>query len=148
MNLLLQRDPSTDEHTYGVLRVDDWTLQTIERPWIPADHLGGTNGISCVPCGTYQLVLHDTAAHPQTWALVNPDLGVWHDPIEVPPSGGRSDVLIHPANMASQLLGCIAPGTDRKTLNGVAMVMQSRLAFSRIKAVLAWQPGHTLEITQ
>jgi hypothetical protein len=150
MNLLLQREASGDDHTYGVLRVDGLVLQTIERPWIPApDHVGGANGISCVPFGFYHLVLHDTELHPETWALVNPSLGVWHLPGDIPVGvQGRSAVLIHPANVASELLGCIAPGMERGTLNGQAAVLQSRLAFAKIKALVPWTLGHTLEIVE
>ena len=150
MILTLQREASTDDHTYGVLRVDGLVLQTIERPWTPSpDGPGGTEGISCVPFGSYRLVLHDSEAHPQTWALVNPDLGVWHFPNDIPAGSiGRSAVLIHPANWAHQLQGCIAPGMARSTMMGLAAVDQSRLAFAKIKALVPWTLGHYLDIVE
>lgn len=143
MNIVLVRYEDTGTETFGKLTVLDETFQTIERPWIPcAEHPGGTNGTSCVPRGEYQLVLHDTPTHPKTWALVNAELGVYHIPDSVPSSGGRSSVLIHPANYAHELLGCIAPGMKR----GAGMVSGSRQAFSLIQSRLPWTPGHTLTI--
>lgn len=148
MDLLLRRDSVLSvAQTYGVLTVSDLRLDTIERPWLPDPaHPGGQNGLSCVPPGAYDLVLHDSELHPQTWALVNPALGVWHWPTEVPASGGRAVVLIHPANYAHELLGCIAPGMGRGFANGVAMVTNSRVAFAQIKHAVPWAPGHTLTI--
>ena len=148
MNLTLLRDVQSPSLTYGVLSVDTLTLQTIERPWLPDPlHKGGQNGVSCVPLGTYNLVLHDSELHPQTWALVNPDLGVWHLPTDIPKdSAGRSAVLIHPANFVHELLGCIAPGMMRGFSGGLAMVAQSRIAFSQLKATVPWTTGHTLTI--
>lgn len=147
MNLTLQRDPAAPTQTYGVLSVGDLALQTIERPWIPAmTHVGGENGISCVPPGTYELEVHDSEAHPETWALVNHTLAVYHWPNEVPAIGGRSVCLIHPANWANELRGCIAPGMSRGFGQGLAMVVQSKVAFARLKAAVPWTPGHYLII--
>ena len=147
MNLSLLRDTSSPSLTYGVLSIDGWTCQTIERPWLPDPlHKGGQNGVSCVPLGTYDLVLHDSELHPQTWALVNKDLGVYHLPNEVPSAGGRSCVLIHPANFVHELQGCIAPGITRGFQGGLAMVAQSRVAFAHLKSAVPWTTGHTLTI--
>ena len=143
MNLLLIRDVDDGDCTLGTLlfaptrREPRWS--TIERPWIPdpAGESGGLQGRSCVPPGTYELVLHDSEAHPETWALVNTALGVTH----YGPSQ-RSAVLIHPANHAWELRGCIAPGLIRLP----HMVGKSRDAFAQLKAALPWTNGHTLEI--
>jgi hypothetical protein len=143
MNLLLIRDSDDGVCTLGVLslgpNLDDPHWQTIERPWIAdlTGKLGGLAGRSCVPPGNYDLVIHDSEAHPETWALVNPVLGVRH----FPPSE-RSAVLIHPANYAHELRGCIAPGLIRAPRS----VLRSRDAFAQLKAVLPWRNGHTLEI--
>lgn len=131
-----------------MLVVGDVVLHTIERPWIPAaDHPGGTNGVSCVPAGRYALELHDSAAHPETWALVNHELGVYHLDTDIPKGqGGRTVVLIHPANWASQLEGCIAPGLGRGASAGIPMVTASKPAFLRLKAAVPWRNGHFLSI--
>jgi hypothetical protein len=148
--LTLARDTYGPADVFGILVLDALTMNTIERPWIPAAaHPGGANGISCVPVGEYTLVLHDTELHPKTWALVNPALGVWHLPSDIPPGqAGRSAVLIHPANFAHELLGCIAPGLGRGQSDGVKMVTQSRAAFAQLAHALPWTPGHTLTISE
>src|SRR5690349_5576149 len=103
MKLLLRRErqqPSAD-CTLGLLFAGDLSLVSIERPWVPApDSRGGTKGISCVPPGLYQLVGHNSDAHPMTWALVNEDLDVAHFPKPGDAGGVRTAVLIHPANWA------------------------------------------------
>lgn len=147
MIITLLRDVQSSVLTYGVMTVDHLTVQTIERPWLPDNaHKGGQNGLSCVPVGTYQLMLHDSEMHPQTWALVNHDLGIYHWPNEIPTTGGRSTILIHPANFVHELLGCIAPGMTRGFAGGLAMVAQSRVAFAQLKAIVPWTTGHTLTI--
>jgi hypothetical protein len=143
MMLTLLRDSDDGVCTLGVLRLGpnlgDPHWQTIERPWIadPSSKPGGMAGRSCVPPGNYDLVIHDSEAHPETWALVNTTLGVTHwGPSQ------RSAVLIHTANTAAELRGCIAPGLIR----GVRTVLRSRDAFAQVKAALPWTNGHTLEI--
>ena len=144
MNLILRRDYDDDSCTLGQLTVGDWACQTIERPWIGGS-LGGQPGRSCVPIGRYQLEKHDTEAHPRTWALVNRMLGVVHYPVEGIP---RAACLIHPANFAYELRGCIAPGMSRfQTASGWQMV-SSRLAFDQLHGRLSWEDGHSLEIVR
>lgn len=151
MKLLLNRDFRADNCTMGVLKFSTPTeyfeCQTIERPWIPMPgSRGGLSGKSCVPAGDYKLVRHNSETHPNTWALVNPDLDVihWEDPLR---PLARCLVLIHAANYARELRGCIAPGTRRViTEDGTRMVTNSRLAMLEIKRLLPWDDSHTLEI--
>lgn len=140
MELFLVRDKDDGVCTLGVLRLGDSYWQTIERPWIPdpSGLPGGLAGRSCAPVGTYDLVLHDSEAHPETWALVNPALGITH----FGPSP-RSAILIHVANYAWELRGCIAPGLIR----GPQSVLKSRAAMAQIKAALPWISGHKLLIS-
>jgi uncharacterized protein DUF5675 len=138
--------------TFGTLSWgdDQVELQTLERPWIPADDgsPGGHPLTSCVPRGVYQLVLHDTPAHPQTWALVNPALGVYHELNDIPPGQtGRVACLIHQANLVAQLEGCIGVGLERSKLNGEPDIADSIKAFKVLKDAVPWTNGHTLEIT-
>lgn len=144
MNLLLIRDVHRPDCTLGILTAAEGRWQTMERPWV-ADTSGGKGGtprISCVPPGLYQLVLHDTAKHPNTWALVNHDLDIYADPT----LGKRSDVLIHSANWAFQLEGCIAPGEERVWDGKEWMVTNSKQAVNEFRAAVPWTAGHTLEI--
>ncbi len=145
MKLFLHRDLSASDCSMGVFTVERvvLTLQTLERPWIvDPDSPGGLAGRSCVPLGTYELALHDTEAHHQTWALVNRSLGVVHRPDPAMPNA-RVACLIHPANHSYELRGCIAPGLIR---NGHT-VERSGDAFAELKAVVPWTSGHTLTIT-
>ncbi len=91
----------------------------------------------------------------RTWALVNPDLGVTHSPDDPIPGGigypHRSECLIHPANYASQLEGCIAPGKSRTHIlgNGGWMVTDSRATFKLIRSYLDAHPeDRTLTISE
>jgi Family of unknown function (DUF5675) len=143
MNFVLTRDKFTAVETLGTIEVGGQTFQSIERPWVAdSEHMGGAPGVSCVPEGTYVLVLHDTPKHPRTFALVNESLGVVHNPTP----GLRSDVLIHPANWARELEGCIAPGRERVRDNGEWMVTHSADAMRAIHALVPWTEGHSIEI--
>lgn len=146
MYLTLIRDTATQAFTMGTLEAGGLTFQSIERPWVDAPPgLGGAHGISCVPAGLYELVLHDSDAHPKSFALVNPDLDVWHEPGDVPSARlpyARTTILLHPANRPCELQGCCALGMTR----GIASVLESRLAFDRFNLVVPWQKGHSLLI--
>ena len=100
--------------------------------------------MSCVPAGTYELALHDTMDHRKTFALVNPDLGVVADP----QPGMRSDILIHPANWAWQLEGCIAPGMGQQLNGQTWMVTNSVEAMTELQGAVPWIEGHTLTIVE
>jgi hypothetical protein len=151
MKLTLIRDPSDGVRTFGTLSWSDdqVELQTLERPWIPSiAGPGGHAQTSCVPLGVYELVLHDSAAHPKTWALVNPALGVYHQPGDVPTGQtGRTECLIHTANTIAQLAGCIGVGMTRSLLNGEPDVASSVAAFTALKEAVPWIEGHTISIT-
>jgi hypothetical protein len=66
-----------------------WAL---ELPW-----RDNARRVSCIPTGRYELVAHESRKFGRC-LLVK----------DVP---GRSGILFHPANLTSQLKGCIAPAT-------------------------------------
>ena len=156
MNLV--RRLKTADETLGILTVGGKTFHIIEQPdnHDMPDH-------SCIPLGAYTLVPHisgrlhemDGVTPLRTWALVNPGLGVTHSPND-PVRGGigyphRSECLIHPANYASQLEGCLAPGDGVSKLLGSKswMVTNSRDAFGWIREYLdANTDDRTLIITE
>lgn len=152
MKIQLLRDYRGDDCTLGKLHVtapgQDYICDTIERPWIamPGSR-GGLSGKSCVPEGLYRLERHSSEAHPDTWALVNPDLDVLHYEDRNRPNA-RCLVLIHPANRSRELRGCIAPGLRRTVdADGFHMVTSSRLAMLEIRRLVLPYPGdHVLEI--
>lgn len=142
MNLYLIRDTDDGRRTFGTLNLNGVVLQTLERPWVPGSGPAGTKGVSCIPKGPYELVRHDTEAHPRSFALVNEALGVYH--YACPPGiDGRTACLIHVANWVSELRGCIALGMDR----GEDSIARSRIAVDRFYATVSWlDDTHTLEI--
>jgi hypothetical protein len=143
VNLVLQRTSSNAECTQGTLTLEDGTaFQTLELPWIPNPAApGGEPDVSCVPAGLYRLVTHDTPAHPKTFALVNPDLGVIHEPDPAYPSY-RTACLIHIANRVRDLEGCIGVGTVAQ----YCVIWNSRTAMGNFQAAVPWESGNTLEI--
>lgn len=155
MNLV--RDTFTAAETLGKLAFGDAVADTIEQP-----EGGDQPGHSCIPTGSYRLVEHTSARLHEddgktplrTWALVNEALGVTHSPDDPLPAGcqypHRSECLLHPANYASQLEGCIAPGASRGHLLGTAgwMVTDSRATFKAIRTYLDAHPeDRVLEVT-
>lgn len=148
MQITLQRDLSTQNETLGRLVVNGRAWDSIERPWIATEDCpAGEPGRSCIPVGEYRLEAHSTEQHPKCWALVNQQLGVYHWPWEVPASKrawARSVCLIHPANWASELRGCVALGKRReKEPTGVWCVRDSRDAINELRSLL----GMTVDIS-
>lgn len=133
--LTLFRDSQSSTATTGFFDTKPHRIFTLERPWLPVGGAPcGQKGVSCVPPGRYQLVPHNSEAHPHTVALVNPALWVYHFDEDVPPERrgfARTTVLIHPANYVSELRGCIAPGLARG--GGLTPeVHESRRAFAQL----------------
>lgn len=64
---------------------------TLEKPW-----LNNQTYVSCIPEGEYQLGPWNSERFPNVWQVR-----------DVP---GRTAILIHAANWADQIEGCIAPG--------------------------------------
>jgi len=136
----LQREPSSDEGTYGTLRFDGQQVYTIELPW-----RDNQRQISCIPPGRYECAI-----------VGSPKFGRVYEVKNVP---GRSAVLIHSANLAgdltkgwtTQLQGCIAPGERRGTMINVSGKMQRAVLVSRpaLRRFMQWAGDEpfTLEIT-
>jgi hypothetical protein len=146
----LIRDVGTAHETCGWLSIGERKWATIERPWVPSLLTqAGVKGISCVPFGRYRLESHDTEAHPKVWALVNRELDVYHWPWEVPVARqafARTAVLIHPANWAAELRGCIAPGLRRGIDGQRWRTYESRDAVNQIRSAIGASSDAWLEI--
>ncbi len=99
-----------DNGTFGEMEVDGRTMLTVERPW-----LDNARRISCIPAGTYRLVL-------------DPFRGQYNAPLllSVP---GRSQIQIHIANGSADLLGCIGVGWKYAWYKGTWGIGESRSAF-------------------
>jgi hypothetical protein len=102
---------------------------------------------SCVPVGTYTLQPHQSVNFPNTYALVNPSLGVWYQPHQIPAGQkwGRSAILIHVANRVRDLVGCIGIGKEHGAIQGEPAVLRSTLAMRELDLILN-RHMHTIEI--
>ena len=115
MNVTVTREPGINASiTLGQMDIGDHDIATLEQPWIPSDDAkGGTKNKSCVPEGKYRLVPHNSEGHPNSYALINEDLDVYHLPQDVPESKrgkARTVCLIHIGNFLADTKGCIMPG--------------------------------------
>jgi hypothetical protein len=133
--LVLTRMETSDEGTFGKLRVGDLRLYSGELPWRE-----NAPNISCIPPGDYPCVPYQSKRFGQCFAVEN-----------VP---GRFGILIHPANLVgahdnpefqTELEGCIAPGKGRGFLAGQDAVTSSRVALSELMDEL-WDEPFTLRI--
>lgn len=146
MNLTLRRHAYLSNCTLGTLIAGTTELATIERPWVEnPDGAGGKLTVSCVPDGEYQLIPHDSARFPNTYALVNHALGVYHQTRPVGQTWGRTAILIHVGNSVSDVIGCIAVGMRAMCIGGQHSVAESRIAMDKLRAVLG-RYSHTLTI--
>lgn len=150
MRLILSRSTSDEHRTLGNLYAPGITFATIERPWLPSpEGPGGMRRQSCVPCGAYILQPHHSKNFPNTYALVNPDLGVWYQPYEIPvgQKWGRSAILIHVGNRVRNVIGCIAIGKEHGEIGGEPAVLRSTQAMRELDKILN-RHSHTLVIQQ
>lgn len=114
MLLKLHRTQSTPQNTLGVLLVPSLRpLVTLELPW--KDNL---RNVSCVPRGTYELVLHESPKFGRVFLLKN-----------VP---SRDNILIHPGNTVRDTEGCILLGLKFGHILGDEAVVSSRQAVNQL----------------
>jgi hypothetical protein len=154
VNLHLVRFAYDIDCTRGYLTVGDLRLATIEEPWRPdPDGPGGQKleadrAASCVPDGIYRVEPHDGAAFQDVWALVNPRLGVYRWPGDIPKGQpwGRSAILIHSGNSVDDIVGCIAVGLAHERIGGKAWVSNSKRALSQLRGVLGTSAIHQITI--
>ena len=95
------------------------SFNTLELPWKQ-----NQRRISCIPEGAYRCIPHTSPKFGRCFWLQ-----------DVP---GRSEILIHPGNFTSQILGCILPGTGHADINGdgITDVVSSRVAMSLLLNLL------------
>lgn len=128
----------TSMGTFGKLYVDgSFLCHTVEKQW-----RNNKASVSCVPVGLYKLSPHVSSRFGKCYILSQKSLGVTH----TGPSQ-RTHCLIHPANTADELAGCIAPGMNLGVVRGKWAVVQSRVAFNMLMDLLDGQ-SVSLEITK
>jgi hypothetical protein len=154
MNLTLIRHAYLPSATLGYLYAAHLKLATLEEPWTPdPDGPGGQRrqpgkSESCIPDGGYTLRPHVSARYPDgVWALVNPQLGVYYQPGDIPEGQlwGRSAILIHAANRTADILGCLAVGMRYQILDNEHVVLESRTAIEQLRGLLG-RDTHSLQI--
>ena len=91
--MLLIREKTTSQATYGTLKVDDFECKTVELAY-----RGNKRNISCIPKGNYK------------YRVLNSSRAFKYQHIEIMGVPNRHGIKIHVANFVSQLKGCIAVG--------------------------------------
>lgn len=120
MNLTLTRAHRKPHETMGMLSIDGIDhdpIFTMELPWRDNQH-----AISCIPVGVYQV-----------WPHISPTKGKCWQIMDVP---GHDHILIHVANWASELKGCIALGLSAGMMDGEPAIMSSDKAISYFRTLV------------
>jgi len=105
--IILQRLSDDGFKTIGSLIFKNLLISlTVERPW-----KNNEQNVSCIPVGTYNCIPENHPTKKQVFRLQKVK--------------GRDGILIHIANSATELHGCIAPGmgimdNSRPEIYGVA----------------------------
>lgn len=119
--LVLERFCRGPNATFGELFTDEERLFTVERPW-----LGNQPNVSCIPTGVYTVKPWESPKFGR--CLIVTGNGV----TEHADGFSRWGILLHPANLARELQGCIAPGTALGTLASEWAVLNSRHAMDTL----------------
>lgn len=133
----LARVNSSDQGTFGVLKFGADTVYTVELPW-----RDNQRARSCIPVGSYDCQM-----------VRSPRFGHVYGVVKVP---GRSNVLIHSANLAgdvdkgytTQLEGCIAPAMRLGQMRNNAGQMQAAGLLSRpaLNKLMEWSAGKPFQL--
>ncbi len=137
MDLILHRNAHTKFGTFGELRVGASCFYTVEQDWE-----NNKPNVSCVPNGVYTVEPFSSKRHGDSLIFYNRSLGIGKFEGEAK----RFGCLIHTANLASELEGCIAPGTGLGFYKNQWCVTRSGIAVSQIIKVLDKGP-HKLIIS-
>tara|TARA_R100001460_G_scaffold25765_1_gene51918 strand:- start:8748 stop:9152 length:405 start_codon:yes stop_codon:yes gene_type:complete len=117
-NILLERFCYHPTATLGVVRVDDELFYSVERPW-----LDNRVGVSCIPTGVYEMGWRESPRFGETWHIKDvPD---------------RTYILIHVANFARDVEGCIGLGLS--LMGDTVAVSESRKAVAKFEMLTKGQ---------
>jgi len=118
----LNRLNKTETSTIGVLILPNGTaIHSMERP-----DKGNQRRVSCIPEGVYSCTRRKS-----------PKFG-WSYIINGVPD--RDFILIHSANRAAQLQGCISFGKRAGMVNGVEWVFNSKQAVRELEMAFNYEP--------
>ena len=132
MELILNRTYLEDATLGHLVLPDGKVFHTIERPW-----LDNKQYVSCIPEGIYTVAPYDSHKFPDVW--------------EIKDVKDRSLILIHVANWAFELQGCIGVGVGATYLNhnkvAQKAVTGSVRAMNELKDILDYPSEFKLRIT-
>lgn len=118
----LVRQAKRSDGNFGVLTLEGNRFYTVERP-----DLNNQPNISCIPAGTYKVSMTFSPRFKRPMYLLQ----------DVPK---RAGIRIHPANLASQLNGCIALGLKPGSIDGKRAVLLSAPAVRQFEQILGNGP--------
>ena len=121
MRATLHRLEQGEEGTFGQLAAGPLRLFSLELPW-----RSNAPSISCIPPGAYGCILTLSPRFKRPLYLVGP-------------VRGRSGIRVHPANLSSQLNGCIALGEKLGQLGGKKAVLLSAPAVRKLEEFFGGQ---------
>ena len=116
---------------------DNLLCYTMEKKWND-----NKPNVSCIPAGVYELNPTLSPKFGSTYCLENEDLGV-----SLSGDTRRTHILIHKANKASELQGCIAPVSSFGVLGGEWAGVNSAKAYDILMSTLAGDK-HKIEIVR
>lgn len=127
--IILERFETSDQGTFGKIRVGGEIFYTLELPW-----RDNANNTSCIPCGVYECRFTLSVRFGRRMYLVDN-------------VNKRTGIRIHSANLAgdksigyrSQLNGCIALGEKVGTLEGQKCILLSKPAVRRFEELMNGQ---------
>ena len=131
MDNFLIRDSHNQYGTFGKWLVESHEFETVEQDWE-----NNQPNISCIPNGEYTLTFHNSPNHGECFILENKELGIG----KYEGDAERFGCLVHIANLASQLEGCIAPGLFRSLYKGRWSVSSSGKAMDKLFEILGKDP--------
>lgn len=118
LTIKLQRLETSPQGTFGLLKIDGHSFYSLELPW-----RDNAPNVSCIPAGSYKSTMTYSPRFKRQMYLLE---GV----------KGRAGVRIHPANLSSQLNGCLALGLRRGQIDGVKAVLLSQPAIRQFEQIL------------
>ena len=125
-----------EEGAFGIMTLEDQSVfYTVERP-----NLNNIPKTSCIPEGVYRLGLRQSPMIERT------SQGEYTTGWEVMDVPNRDFIMIHIANLPTEVEGCIGIGLKQGYLAGKFAVLQSRDAFERFMTKLAGRTEWYLEI--
>lgn len=154
MHTALIRVAYLPDITLGRWRIGDTLFHTLEEPWRPdPDGPGGQrretpHRESCIPDGIYDLLPHNGAVWQQVWRFVNPAIGVYSMPGDIPAGQkwGRSAILAHSGRSVDSILGCVIVGFGWTHGLGRIELTDSARALEHLRALLKVGTRHSVSI--